>query len=577
MGIADDILAAITANDEVQRDSTGMLLGKTAEQSSLTGTIADLIGSKGANDTIIAAQKNAADLSMQTARIQAANIFGTDISKQTEALSTLNEQANKAYADRDTALQDIQKKQSTTIFENPLEYLLNKFTINQDIARHNAADQRITNAEDRIAKLNSATQSTIVTNNQLGESLTAATQEAATRNVAILAEQEVAKVKIAGIGYNIQGISDVSKWSQKKLDNTFSYANALNAQQGIQNALAQLSLSQEKFEHEKVEFGIKQQNIQDQKQFDMDAVTKINKGIEALTGGKGTSLNDVTGRQALALMKGNSPLADKFFKYYQAGENSMIAGVPIIAPSIGQAADVLGDKNINVQLVPAQLAVKTIVDDSVAEFKRRHGEMNLPESKIDLKDKNTVAAAITKIGNEITEAKASNIKPLDGTNPFNIGSLNGVADNSEVVRNLPVWKTVFEPLTSKGLQLTDPKQVVQLTAEAIADKKITYQEALEITTIFQQGTALNAAARQFQSMGITPRYSYRSEAPSTLTGRDEFGIVDSTTDIIDYTKPDQVSRILGKLLSQKLQVGQRYTPFGTQRTPQTSQVGQIPD
>ena len=76
---------------------------------------------------------------------------------------------------------EIEKKQSVSFFENPLEAIINSFTINADIAKHNLAEARGDAAAQQIQKLNQLSSQAAQLQGQFSAPVTQASAEAAAR------------------------------------------------------------------------------------------------------------------------------------------------------------------------------------------------------------------------------------------------------------------------------------------------------------------------------------------------------------------------------------------------------------
>lgn len=542
MALLDDVLNAVTSANTTLGETTGALLGNTAKQTSIEDIISGIQSQAAADNSVITQQKGISELQTQKTRSQIANVFGTDMSVQANVLTGLSQTATNAYNERADALAEIKRKQSVTIFDNPLEYIMNRFTINSDIAKHNAADETYTNAETRIQQLNADTDATIKTNNQLSQSLTEASIESATRNAAASALIEAQKAKLAGVTSNTQGIEAVSKMTKDQLSNLFSYANVYQQQASLANSSESLALHIQEAAQRTEAFKQNQEDKADTKEFYDNQLSIINAGRKA-TGKE--ELTGSAGKQVIALMKNspNSPITQEYATDYAIGERSKTAGYTKYANNIGEAVNTLS--KTEVKLSPAQDTVKEFLGSVKGNFDKLHSTPGTEQAKIDPKDTTGKTVAMAVMGREAILQMSTNIKPTDNSNLLNIGSLNLIASNSAVIPTLPVYQKVFAQDIANGVQFTDAGLMFQKTVDAVANKTISYNEALELTTIFQQGVALNAVTRNFRAFGIDPPASYNSSAPIRDAGK-AFGNA-----IVDYTKPDQLGRAINLGLVQK--------------------------
>lgn len=521
-----DLLNAVGITQKSQDTNTTALTGIYTQQKSVADIMADTYNQSATDSALIQQQIGTSDLKRQNARFKIANMFGTDTELQTEVISGLAADKMNAYKARQASLAEIERKNTSSFFDNPLEFIMNKLTVNDDIERHNAADERYTNADSLIKSLNEDTQTTIKTSNQLTESLTSATVEAASRNAAAAATIEANKATIAGLGYGADGIKAIMSKDKEQLANMFQVNAAKNAEEHLKISLANLDLSRQKFENEKQEFAERMAAKKDSQDLDSSLLTKINAGL-LITGQK--PLEGVNGKQAIALLKAGSDLGKEYLKYYQMGSQSEIAGTPVVATSPANAIDVFNTTPI--KLSSAQVPVKDFSASILQEFKRQAGVAGSAASRVDLKDKVAVSTKLNEIANEKLSQMASNIKPTDATNLFNIASINSIANNSDVVKSLPVYQKVLAPVVASGVQLTDPNVVFGLVTKAIQDKTISFNDALGLSTIYHVGVGANLATKELTKFGIQSSYAYNTQVNG---------------DIVNLTRPDAVARALNQ-------------------------------
>lgn len=529
-------LEALIANANAYKSgasaATQQILALTSQQADLSNADATLLNATAADTSTVQAAAGAAALVTQASRVRVANTFSTNIDATTEQYTQLSQAANQAQIDKDAALKDIQSKDSVSLFDDPIQYFTNQFTVNQDIARHNAADALLESAQNRIDKINSQTESGLRIQNSISEPLTAASAAAATKIAASKALLDANRASQEGLSYNIQGVTAALNTSKEALGVQFQVQSARNTEQQIGISMANLRLSQQEFEFRKDAYLDTRNDKEEQKRIGQSIVDTVNVG----RGSQGLApLTDINGKVLLSQLKvkGWDSLSGDLKLNYDAGLATQTAGIPVIGSSPSRAAQALS--TLPVKLNPTQEPVKQILSSASQEvFAQLKKEEIAGGAK---KDAAAIQDTYNKLAQAHTDTFAANIKPGDATNPYQIGSINQLAANSPTIQALPVYQKVFDPLVKAGVQLSDPSQIFGAVSDAVTKGTITHNEALELTTIYQVGVKTNLAMRNLPAFGLVPRLSYNTSLETNA------GIFNSNK-IVDLTKPDALSRAL---------------------------------
>jgi hypothetical protein len=541
-----ELLSNVAAFKKGSETATRQVIGILGQQAERNAEITDIFKQQAADDTTIMAAKTAAELETQLSRVKAANALGTNLKSSTEVVTKLAADSNAAYEAKDAALKEYEKKKAINFLDNPVEYVKAQLLINRDISAHNVANAQMQQAEKRIATINALTQTTVATQNAISEPLTAAAAAAATRNAAVAANVNARKSDIDTLNYSVRAIEVALNSSKEVL--------ALDFQaQGAKNAAASLALQQENAAQSRIEFSYRQKEYQEraadkQAQDDMgrSVVDTVNLGRRALLGDKGTPLTDIDGKMVINALKSKGVLSDEYKVFYEAGNRSRIAGKVMIGSTPAQAATTL-QAMPDVQLNPTQAPIKQILGQAMSDTAAGIGDAgrngkaaNAIFNGVDPKNKEAVSSAYNARVRQIMGSYEREINPADASNPYQIASINQLYANSPTVRELPVIKKVFEPLIKSGQQITDPKQIMFMVSEAVSKGKITHKEALEVSTIYHVGVKANMAMRNFDAFGIQPSMKYNAKIeinPNSFV----------SSEIVDLTKPDAVSRALMKI------------------------------
>jgi len=490
----------------------------------ITGESQALLEQAATDAATVASTKTAADLRTQAAKQVLGIDFGTDRNAQNEVYSGLARTEANAWEEQVQARAEIEKKKSVGLLDNPLEFILNKLTIDKDINKYNSALRVRQDALDRIETLNAATSSSAVLQNQFNNSITVVSAEASTRLAAVQANLQANEAKIAGLKYNSEGIKDALQANAQKLAWNFS---ALSAKSANDHFL----LSQANAARDAARFKFSMDEKLKGDKYDSYVIDAVNagraiRGVPPLTGVKADNV--------LQALKSKSPLGNEFMLDYQNGERYAESGVAKLASSPVDAATLFSSGRA-VSLSPAQELVKEKLGDAGVLAR-----LELSKNP-DAKNPEVQATTYNKAANAILARDAAEVKVGDAKNIFSIAPINQIVKTSTAAAQTPVYQKVLKPLLDNGVDLNDPNKVFAAVTEGLRTKKITYEEALSLTTIYHAGAAANLAQRDLPKFGLIPAFSYnvRLETPGALFG----------SEVLDITKPDVVGRMLNKQLS----------------------------
>jgi hypothetical protein len=490
----------------------------------VTGDSQSVLEQAAMDSATVASTKVAADLRTQAAKQALGIDFGTDRSAQNEVFSKLAATETAAWTAQVAARDIIEQKKSVGLLNNPLEFILNKLTIDKDINKYNAALRVRQDALDRIESLNQATSSSAILQNQFNNSVTVVSAEASTRLASVQAILQANQANIEGLKYNSQGIKEALEANAQKLAWNFS---AL----GAKNAAANLALSQANSAREQARFEFSMQEKSKSDKYDSYIIDAVNagraiRGVPPLTGVKADNV--------LQTLKAKGPLAQEFMLDYQNGERFAESGVAKLASSPVDSAQLFSSGRA-VSLSPAQELVKEKLGDAGVLAK-----LELAKNP-DAKNPQVQADVFNKAANQILQRDATEIKVEDSKNIFSIAPINQIVKVSDAAAQTPVYQKILRPLLDNGVNLNDPNKVFAAVTEGLRTKKITYEEALSLTTIYHAGAAANLAQRDLPKFGLIPSFTYnvRLEIPGSLYG----------AKVMDITKPDVVGRYLNSYLA----------------------------
>lgn len=546
----EQLLGQVSSFSAGSAQATQQVISALGAMTNLSNANADTYKQAATDSATVASAKQAADYQTQLARVKAANIAGANLNDQSEVLTSLSAAAADAQKRKDEALAAIQEKDSVSFIDSPLQYIMNQFTVNADIAKHNIANSQLESAHSRIMEVNAEAQQSAQTQNMISEPLTAASMEATTRLAAAQANVQANEAQIQGLNYGTKGIEFALNAKKDVLALGFQANNAQNAERSYQISLQQLDLSKKEFAFRQQEYQEREADKKLQLQYGQSVIDKINLGRKALLGPNAAPIDDLNGKMVLSALKGKGTLSQEMQQYLDAGERTAITGKTSFGATPAQASATL--QTVPAQLNPTQTPIKNILAQSATDTNNALKTAEVPGQNqnpvfvgIDKKDKNSINTAYSNRAQQILDSYSKEVKPGDVDNPYQIASINQLAANSSTIQSLPVYQKVLKPIVDSGVQLSDPKQVMSVVGKAVSSGQITHKEALDLTTIYHVGVTANLAMRNFGGFGLVPKNSYNANVE---TDPGAF----KSNEIIDLTKPDDVSRAIIKLQAARL-------------------------
>lgn len=530
-------------------DAAGKLFDLNMDSAVVESDSAKLYKSLGANSIIIDGAKQNADLATQNARVKGANALGTNLKEQGEVLTGLSADILSLMGQKRALAKVIADKQSVGFFDDPLQHIINQFTLNDDIDKHNAVNEQLASETDQVEKLNALTQSTNVTQNQLNEPITAAAIAASANNTAATAALNANKSTLDALKYNAQGITAALGANKEALASQFQIVTAQNQQQQIQISLDHLDLARQQFDFAKQEKKIADEARAKNTSADDYLLSKVNDGLSRM----GMATIPKTSPKAgniLSLIRAGSPAAGLYAEALQVSNDSELAGgATILAPSPSRAAE-LFKALPNIKISPAQIPVKDIIDGAASQVMGA-----VTAGTLNGKDKAATDAAMKAAATGILSGYAKKITPGDQSNPFQIPSLGALINAAPELQTLPLVAKVVAPILASGADLSDPNKVYGAALAAVQKGTITVPEAIEgMAYMYQRGVKVNLEARQFQSLGLNLAPKKPGDpsmmtfnSPINVNTGNQLGFGGKT--IIDMTDMVSISRALNKTLA----------------------------
>lgn len=480
----------------------------------------------------VVAAEQAAKLNTQNAMLKVGAAFGTNVMAQDEVLSALASQAKSAFDKQQQIRAKIDEKNSVSFFENPLGYLVNQMTLNDDINAHNSAVREKDAAFSQIERLNAATQTTTATQLKFEQSVTEASAAAATRNAAAKWTLEANRATIEGLNTNISGIQTAIGATKDQLEMMSRAVSAVNQQESLSIQQAHLAIARQASARADAEWEFRKKQLTADAKYESSIIDQINAGRAA----RGApALSGVQTTNVLATLRAKGEFGDELRSDWRTGEGVMMTGEVKLAPNeVSVYQRLKSGQAMNLPPMQRDVASRIVAAGDAAYLAYKNSVV------YDAKDKEAAALAISKGIRAALAQEASNVNSID--NLFQIASLKAIAEAAPTSANLSVWKDFLKPRADAGEEFSSAEKVIAALANGISTGKLTHKQALEISTMYQQGALINSEQRAFKKFGldIAPQYTVR------IGGLFGSFMMERP---IDMTKSEEVGRALSKMLA----------------------------
>lgn len=522
MADANPVLQAASRFSAVNRAGTVDVIDSLRQQFSLYDTIGKNYQAAGEAAATVETAKQKGELETQAARDLAAATLGTDMRENTQRLTEANAGLLQSLAVRDSALAAVNEKQRVGLFDNPLQWLLNQITVNDDIAKFNAANAEVDVNAERIKRLTDATNAEAITQNQLRHTTSQAASVAAAQQLKLQADSQAATARIKGFEVNAAGVERAIKASNDELNAQNVAYHAVLAQEAGGRANEELALSRERAQFAREEWKFRQDQIEqalktkkDVEAAKQELLDTVNIGLKAIGAQPIDNPNTIARFMLQAEKTGEVP--KEFLDAFSRGRKSLMKGDKVIASDPTDLLEILTTTGMKWEPVqaPVQAALKESLQQLNAEVLSPAGIPGTGGKK----DKTTATQRFNQIVQDTFSGYRAKIVPGDKDNPYNIGAVSDILQ-LDAIKSLPVVAKVLIPLTAtpEGARaLDDPQVLTGAVVNALVTGQITYNEAVQLPAIYQRGNAINNAARQFEALGLPKNETYNAKFPVSGT------------------------------------------------------------
>lgn len=246
-------LSQATAKMNSNMDATLLDAGKILDTANSANAAAQTANTEDAQaNVIIDTVKNNARMKTQGRTASEAAFLGTDPDADTYMIKMLGDDIRATQADVMARDKMINEKMNTSFFDDPMGWISNQFTIQQDVVNRNARVSQLEQREDTLSKINTLTTEAGQKNMTIEQNITAETINASNvklLNAAVIANAESQR-QIAALG--LTGINIRLAANKEQFDAVVAGHNANVQEQNLAINQASLGLAQQRENREAV-------------------------------------------------------------------------------------------------------------------------------------------------------------------------------------------------------------------------------------------------------------------------------------------------------------------------------------
>lgn len=513
--MAEDIFSRLRA-------ASDQITSLTSQQAALDRQSASAYTETGLDQAQLA--KDQGNLALQTqGKIQnTATGWGVTPDKGGDVLYALGQEYQKNQQLRREAFDRYEQKQSVGFLQNPIQYLINQSTIDQDIDAFNNATVRADMAARQMQETNAAVQQGAKTALDVGTKVTTATIATNARIASAESTQKSLEAQRKALADQALGVEKVVQLDVQKQHLLFQFQERKDAEQRMKWARDQHVMAQEEFARKK------QMWTAEDALSDLE-FEKVQTGHLARTG---QLIPDAVKPMVRAMLKSPKGPTGEFAQDYAIGGN--VQGTPgSIAHSPSDLLRLSEQYGYNWR--PGQEGLRQILQEGKDHLGKilREGKIEEigPDGKkimvpITSKDQEKLKYEFDRYVNSRVAQDFADASVTSASRP----NLSRIPDLGAIVKMKPgimaqqVNVDVLKPLLESGVN-PDPNVVWGAYMSAVASGKANIYDAIAgYSQIYQSGVLLSQASQGLSVLGVIPpnagrsyNYSFPGEAPLDRT------------------------------------------------------------
>lgn len=413
---------------------------------------------------------------------------------EADVMLKLIDENNQSFEQAKALQAEVDRKQSVDFFSNPLGYIVNQLTVDEDISKYNSVAHQYNLNVDHMQQLNDMIQEGATTYNATKQTVTDAAIKDATKASLAMIQAEVATMEAQTFATNADAVKTVLGFNNQQLQNASAAYSAYMQDQSLDISRAHLKLARE----EAARLRAKEAGNETL------ALEAYKAGFQSIHGVE----PDVKNAKELIELAKISPAAKAKLDIYLDRGVQIKAG--ILSPGVlgrtpSEAMAVV--ETLKVPLAPATREVyNNLMLGAQAYFRNPPTPQEAEQLKALKKPEEIQAWFDQKVHSMAKEQKVE----IKKGSIYQAPDLKTMLD-FKGVNELPAAQKILVPLARSGIKDVTPTELVTYVAKAIQEKKITSNQGVDLITSYYAGANfLNGVAKQYDKIGIPNDGTYRA-------------------------------------------------------------------
>lgn len=516
---AEVAMAALqrVATESSQAGATAKELANANERDSMS--MLDAVSLNAGADKVLAEEAWKAAKAVEDAKARARQAAGGE-AKMLELISATVQGGDKVRG----LAAEVERKQNRSIFDlvsDPIGTIKDIVTLDNSKEALQGAVQTTSATALAATQRHTALQHGFKESEDLKNTVTAATLQAANDKIDAIRMENSAKARIQGRMYNLDGVKTALAMSVQEAQSYSQIFGTTQAVQQQQNQMEQLQISRNNSATSQAHLELAKKQFQEQLKVRQEASDEIAVVSGAIRNGMAAAGVQVPGEAALRL-HAKEAISDKnspFYQYYAIGLRNSALGpnAAVLGATPGEAYDILSRRDLPIAVPDVVKPVLGILKDAASLVKGV--------------DKKSQPEAWNK-------AYGEQVKSLMGAESINITSasfldvgksLDGYISGSPALTALPITTKFLAPMIQAGQSIADPVVTLKLGTEAVAKGVLTSDELIGgMSAIYRQAAITHAQALRLKDFGIITPYAAGAEYNVKMGFSDKINLTSST-------------------------------------------------
>lgn len=500
------ILSQVAGTNTASQSAISGIQASYSDLQSVGKSMVDALTQKGADDSLVSKTAGLGQLRAQENARNVASALGTNMDDTGQVLTSLGQTMLDSYTQSQAAGQTLHDLNSISFLDDPLSWIGAQFSKGKATEDYNFQATRYNSAEQTMSGLLTLTSADAKVQNDIAQTKTAASVQAASDSVAQDAIINQQKVKQQNLLYNVEGITRVQQMNEQQLNNSVQALSAVMSSE-------QLGLSQQRLAMERTQNAqnatLLAQRIQEG-QMNLDEQNQTASYINAGRAVQG--LPAIPPGKSIAMLKMGGTVGQQMKDAYTIGASTDSLGKPIISDNSGDAARILVSSKA--PLTPVQAPLKSLLTDTYVGVASGSLAKN-----IDLKNPQAVMASADAFIQTRSKNMQAVINPGDATNIYAPPDIKSIASLPAVANTPLVTKVLAPAITANSLTKFDPEVISGMALAAVQNGTISFNDAVQgIVTLSSGAIQTNNTTKDYTKFGIAPQTTLNMKVLNPSTG-----------------------------------------------------------